>query len=120
MNENAYEDQYITIQVYSLLPCMPLSIERIPYFDEDADWSDSRREVNLECKRLQELGVVFYRDDQIGTPAIDVEPHEDFDAFYSHFVIDADSFKIVSKFVQDRPCRVHWKYDGVVRRDFTD
>jgi len=120
VNENAYHDPYITIQVYSLIPCMPLTIGNIPYFDEEAGWSDSQRRVNHERKRLQEAGVVFYRDDQIGTPAIDVEPHEDFDAFYSHFVVDVDSFEIVKTFVEDRPCKVLWKYDGVVRRDFTD
>jgi len=120
MIEDAYQEQYITIQVYSLLPCMPLTITKIPYFEEAADWSESKIDVNLECKRLQELGVVFYRDDQIGTPAIDVEPHEDFDAFYSHFVIDADTLELEKTFVEDRPCRVHWKHNGVVRRDFSD
>jgi len=115
-----YSERYFTIQIYSLLPCMPLQLERIPCFDDEAEWSDTLLEVNAESKRLQEAGVIFYRDDQVGTPSIDVEPHEDFDAFYSHFVVDTDSLDIVKTFVSDRPCRVHWKHNGVVRRDFTD
>jgi len=116
--DDLYEDRHFTIQVYSLLPCMPLELHRIPYFVEDADWSDTQLEVNQESKRLQELGVVFYRDSEMGTPAIDVEPHEDFDAFYSHFVVDSQTFEVIRTFIEDKPCRVHWKQQGIVRRDF--
>jgi len=95
-------------QIYSLkvLP-NDFKLLKDPYEDEE------------ECKRLHDLGVFFYRDEDNGHSPLTVEVDLPVDAFYYHFVYFAKTGE-VSKIVKKSKARVLWYTDKFVKRIILD
>lgn len=113
--QEKYSDETFSIQVYSTQPLPdPFQLGDVPY----VAGAESPESADLECKRLQKMGVIFFRDDEHGAPAFKPPDVSDIDAYYSHLILATETLTVLRTVRDNRPCKVLWINAGVVRRNW--